>query len=115
MTELQIKYNELLLKYDTLVNEHKNLQNDYSENIIIQSMNDMKDIYNIQKKKTDKLNEVIDNIIDMNKSIRIMLSTLYKNTNNADNFQGRYSLKYRIEFIQEILENTLKLKNMVYY
>lgn len=116
MSELQIEYDKLLLDYEILENEHKKLQNEYSENTIIQSMNDMKDVYNSQKKKIEKLNSIIDNILDTNKSIKLMLSSiLYKNINNIENSQSKHVLKYRIEFIQEILEDSLRLKNTIYY
>jgi len=112
MSELQIKYDKLLLDYETLENEYKDLQSDYSENTIIQSMNDMKDVYNHQKKKIEKLNDIIDSILEVNKSVKLMLSVLCKNVNNIED---KYLLKYRIEFIQEILESSLKLKSGVYY
>ena len=115
MSELQIKYDKLLSDYEILENEYKNLQSDYSENTIIQSMNDMKDMYDNQKKKIDKLNDIIDSILDINKSIKLMLSVLCKNANNIENFQDKYELKHKIQFIQEILESSLKLKNSIYY
>jgi hypothetical protein len=39
---LKLDRDELKKEYDTLVSEHETLKTDYSENIIIQSMNDMK-------------------------------------------------------------------------
>jgi len=39
---LKIVRDELKKEYDTLVSEHETLKTDYSENVIIQSMNDMK-------------------------------------------------------------------------
>lgn len=107
MTDFEEKYNKLL-------QEHLKLKNDYSENTIIESMNDMKKVYERQQKKIDKLKNIIDNIIDINKTLKVMLSVLCRNTSSY-NYDGRYELKHRIEFIQEILNNSLKLKSEVYY
>lgn len=42
---LKVDQDKLKRKYDALVLEHETLKHDYSENVIIQSMNDMKDKY----------------------------------------------------------------------
>jgi hypothetical protein len=99
MSELQEKYNQLL-------QEHLKLKNDYSENTIIESMNDMKKVYDIQKKEIDKLGRIIYEMTDMTKSTKTMLLVLSKNINNY----GNNDFKNRLEFIQEILDSSLRLK-----
>jgi predicted nuclease with TOPRIM domain len=101
-------------KYEKLLQEYNKLKNEYSENTIVQSMNDMKSMYDIQKKKIDKLNDIIYKITNMNKSIKLMLSVVCKNASNYT-FTSRYELKHRLEFIQEILDICLKSKNEMYY
>lgn len=111
---LENKYDKLLADYKKIVDDYKTLQDDYSENTIVQSMNDMKNMYDIQKKKIDNLSEIIDNITDMNKCIKVMLAVLHKNATNY-NYASRYELKNRLEFIQDILDNSLKLRSRIYY
>ena len=103
---------ELQEKYDKLLEKYIKLQKDYSENIIIESMNDMKIMYDNQKKKIDKLLNIVDNILDKNKSVNIMLSVLTKNLNNNT---SKHELKCKLEFIQEIVDTSIRHKNEIYY
>ena len=50
--------NDLLYKtkYEELLKEHLKLKHDFSENVIIQSMNSMKDMYNEKIHELDKIN-----------------------------------------------------------
>lgn len=105
---------DLQEKYDILLEDYKKLKHEYSENVIIQSMNDMKSMYNVQKSKIEKLNNVVTNISSINKSVKVMLSVLCKNINNY-NFSSRYQLKHKLEFIEEMIEESLKLRNEIYY
>lgn len=111
---LQEKYDKLLNDYLKLNNEYDTLKYAYSENTIIESMNDMKVVYENQQHQIKKLKEIINNISDINKSIQVMLSILNTNTSSY-NYEGRYELKCRIEFIEEVLKTSLKLKNKLYY
>jgi len=45
MSDKSIDYMNLKEKYENLVNEHLLLKTEYSENFMIESMNDMKKIY----------------------------------------------------------------------
>lgn len=111
---LQEKYDKLLNDYLKLNNEYDTLKYAYSENTIIESMNDMKVVYENQQHQIKKLKEIINNMSDINKSIQVMLSILNTNTSSY-NYEGRYELKCRIEFIEEVLKTSLKLKNKLYY
>jgi hypothetical protein len=95
------KYDDLKIKYDKLLY-------DYSENTIIQSMNDMQKVNKSQEEKIDKLLNIIDKLTDNNKCVKIMLNTVSKNNSNLN-------LKNRLDFIQDIIINSIKIKSEVYY
>ena len=95
------KYEDLKIKYDKLLH-------DYSENTIIQSMNDMQKVNKLQGEKNDKLLNIIDKLTDNNKCVKIMLNTVSKNNSNLN-------LKNRLDFIQDIIINSIKIKSEVYY
>lgn len=43
-------------KYEELLKEYSKLKHEFSENVIIQSMNSMKDVYNEKINELDKIN-----------------------------------------------------------
>ena len=111
-------YDEVLLKYESVSFELNKLKKDYEENTIIQSMNDMKEVYDKQTKKLEKMSEVIDNMNETTKAVQLMLKILVKNLSSYSNRREsvtRFELKNKIEFISEILEESLKTKNELYY
>lgn len=91
-------------EYEKLKIEYEKLLYEYSENTIIQSMNDMKNINQLQKNRIQKLNNIIDNMIDENICIKIMINTLSKQISQDSNCK----LKNRLEFIEEIIDNQTK-------
>ena len=97
------KYEELKIKYEKLLY-------DYSENTVIQSMNDMQKVNQSQEEKIDKLLDMIDRLTDNNKCVKIMLNTLSKTNSNSN-----LNLKNRIDFIQDIINYSIKIKNEIYY
>lgn len=100
------KYNELLENYDQL-------QHDFSENTIIQSMNDMKEQYQTLKKNQKKLLYTLDELHDTNKATSLMIETLItslKYNTDIDN----YALKHKLEFINDIINSNLKKKIDIY-
>lgn len=119
MSQLQAQtYDEVLLQYESVSFELNKLKKDYEENTIIQSMNDMKEVYDKQTKKMEKMSEVIDNMNETTKAVQLMLKILVKNLSSYSNRREsvtRFELKNKIEFISEILEESLKTKNELYY
>lgn len=111
-------YAELLLEYERVSSELTTLKKECEENTIIQSMNDMKKVYEKQKEKIDKMHDIIDKIVDGQKAVQVMLKHLIKNFNNSTiRREGlmRYELKTRLEFINDILTDCLKTKNELFY
>lgn len=109
---------ELLVKYESIKSELDNLKKEYEENTIIQSMNDMKQVYDKQSKKMEKMSDIIDNMNETTKAVQLMLKILVKNMSSYSNRResvSRFELKNKIEFISEILEESLKTKNELYY
>lgn len=100
----------LVKKYEDLIIEHNKLKHDFSENVIIQSMGDMKDINDKLTVKLDKLNDIIDKIFNYNSSVEVMLNTISKDTDIS-----KYVMKCRIEFVQQVVSNCKKLKSEVCY
>ena len=118
MSQEEQTYDELILKYESVSFELNKLKKDYEENTIIQSMNDMKEVYDKQTKKLEKMSDVIDNMNETTKAVQLMLRILVKNVNSYSNRReniSRFELKNKIEFISEILEESLKTKNELYY
>jgi len=106
-------YDKLLADYNKVCNELEAMKQEYQENTIIQSMNDMKKIYQDQKTLIDKLYDIIDRIHDRNKAIKVMLTTL-SHIKRVENIH-KYDFKVKLEFIQEIVNENLQTKNELYY
>jgi len=118
MSENLENYSKLLIEYEKVVNELIQLKKEYEENTIIQSMNDMKTVYDSQMLKIEKMNDIIDRINDNNKAIKIMLDIFSRNISNysrRSESMTRFELKSRIDFIKEIVEDSLKTKTELYY
>jgi hypothetical protein len=111
-TNNEKNYDKLLADYKKVCNELDMIKKEYQENTIIQSMNDMKKIYNEQKMAIDKLYDIIDRMHDRNKAIKIMLSNLSQ-FRRIENIH-KHDFKVKIEFIQEILNENLQTKNELY-
>lgn len=113
-------YEELVLECERLKEELNKLKKDCEENTIIQSMNDMKKTYEAQSKKIDKMSDIIDSMNETTRAVQLMLKSViksssnYSNSNRRDNIT-RFELKTRLEFINEILSDSLKTKNELYY
>jgi putative cell wall-binding protein len=117
MSKIQ-KYDELLLDYERVTEELNKLKKDCEENTIIQSMNDMKKMYETQEKKIEKMSNIIDKMNENTRAVQLMLKTVIKNMDNYNSRREnitRFELKTRLEFINEILSNSLKTKNELYY
>jgi hypothetical protein len=117
MSQVQT-YAELLLEYDRVNDELSKLRKECEENTIIQSMNDMKKTYESQSKKIDKMSDIIDTMNETTRAVQLMLKNVIKNSSNYSNRReniSRFELKTRLEFISEILSDSLKTKNELYY
>lgn len=117
MSQIQT-YAELVLEYERVSAELIKLKKDYEENTIIQSMNDMKKMYDDQSKKIEKLDNILDKMVDANKAVQLMLKTVIKNSGGYSSRReavSRFELKTRLEFINEILSDSLKTKTELYY
>jgi hypothetical protein len=119
MSQSQLQtYAELVLEYERVTSELSKLKKEYEENTIIQSMNDMKTIYDGQTKKLEKMNKIIDDMTQSTKAVQLMLKTMIKNyggyTSRRESF-NKYELRMRLEFINEVLTESLKTKSELYY
>lgn len=118
MNEPVQTYEDLLVEYERVNSELSALKKECEENTVIQSMNDMKKVYEKQKEKIDKMHEIMDKIVDGQKAVQVMLKHLIKNFHNSSiRREGlmRYELKTRLEFINDILTDCLKTKNELFY
>ena len=105
---------ELILEHTRLTEELSKLKKECEENTIIQSMNDMKKTYEEQSKKIDKMSDIIDSMNSTTRAVQLMLKSVIKSSSNYSNRRdniSRFELKTRLEFINEILSDSLKTKN----
>lgn len=109
---------ELVLEYEKINEELSKLKKECEENTIIQSMNDMKKTYENQSKKIEKMSDIIDAMNETTRAVQLMLNSVVKSSSNYSNRRDnitRFELKTRLEFINEILSDSLKTKNELYY
>lgn len=115
MDEQSAKYKLLKKQYDTLNEELKDVKNEleclrdeYSENTIIQSMNDMRDKYqdllrtSIPKERYNELLVQKVKYIDHIKAIDIILNNISKFVEPS-----QYAVYIRIKLLHEIIEDIL--------
>jgi hypothetical protein len=112
--------NILKEKYNCLEKEFVNLQAEYSENVIIQSMNEMKTRYEIMVKSTvpcfkyklldEKYNKLIKNYSGCSVLVEYIIKLLQKSESDIINRKD-ILLKAELELItiKEILEDSIKL------
>lgn len=117
---LLVDYKELLKNFDKLKKDHDNLKIEYSENMIIQSMNDMKEKYDELVKTTvptykyEYIHEKWKNLKQKSQAVIVLLNFLMENIKKME-----YDLHYntildekKIEFqmyiMKELLEECIK-------
>jgi len=114
-------YNNLLIKYN-------NLKKEFEENTVINSMNEMKHMYNnldlkykalVNKnsylelknkeltKKIEKYNEIIYDITNRLKSITLTTLTI---SDKSDD----HNLKIKLSLVLDMLNECIKIKNDIY-
>lgn len=116
---MEQEYQDLLIEYEKLNIELVELRKEYKENTIIQSMNDMKKMYDDNNRKMEKMCNIMDNMVSVSRAVRLMLKTIIKNSdsymNRRNSLNNIVELRNRIEFIDEILEDSIRTKNELYY
>ena len=122
------KYTQLEEQHEKLKKEYENLKKEYQENVIITSMNEMKSLYNeLETKlknleynntilntknknlkfKSDKLTDIIYNITNHLKTIKLLNEII-------SNKPVNYTLKSKLSLINDVIDNCISLKNDVY-
>ena len=117
--KLQKSLNSLKEQYNCLETEFVNLQTEYSENIIIQSMNEMKTRYDIMIKTTvpsykftllnEKYNKLVKNYSGCSVLVYYIIKLIQKSERDIVNRKD-ILLKAELELItiKEILEDSIK-------
>jgi hypothetical protein len=117
--KLQKSLNSLKEQYNCLETEFVNLQTEYSENIIIQSMNEMKTRYDIMIKTTvpsykftllnEKYNKLVKNYSGCSVLVDYIIKLIQKSERDIVNRKD-ILLKAELELItiKEILEDSIK-------
>lgn len=130
--EEQMTYLELKKKYNLLLEDYKNLKDEFSENTIVQSMNSMKELYEEKENELMNLERKYKNLDDTNfylvetlKAVRVMVSGLKGKIKQVENkFKYSYENESRLElhelqicinFIDEVIDNTLKKRLEIMY
>lgn len=119
---LQIEYSTLKLdreelkkKYDTLVLEHETLKTDYSENVIIESMNDMKNKYerllqtSVPNHKYTLLYEKYIKMVKYMTTSSVLLNHTYKTLRQAERYFYTHDTKQTINKIESEINITRDL------
>lgn len=109
-------------EYDELLREFESLQHDYSENTIVQSMNDMKDRYNalvrntVPLQKYSRLEENFESLRQKANAAVVLIEHTVEQLKEIEKsmFSSSNLSMYRAELglviTKEILENSLKNK-----
>lgn len=123
-------YYTLKRMYDKLLIEHLDLKKEYSENFMIESMNDMKKEFEVKEQEIQSLKDDLKHIKYINtdlinniKSISLMSKTIinklkeidrYKFINRDDYFK-LFEIQSNLKFIEDVIKQTLKTKNEFLY
>jgi predicted nuclease with TOPRIM domain len=107
------KYTETLNECNTIRKKYNDLVHEYSENTIINSMNDMKKEYEYIESQLKRLKTLNTNYFDTIKAVKLMIETLIKtlSANNEFEYDNShltvfiYQLKLKLKFVTEMLEN----------
>ena len=114
---LKRDHSKLQNDYSQLRSDHSQLQSDYSENVIIQSMKEMKERYDrmlrttVHISKYDLLNKNYNNLIKTFSGCTVLLEHSKKKVKELVNFYNPeyksniYKLQSELETIKDIIEN----------
>ena len=106
---LKKEYEKVCQEIDELKSELKELQQEYCENTIIQSMNDMRDRYQellqttVSKERYNSLLNQRAKYIDHMKTIHILLNNVSKHIGSS-----QYNVNMRIKLIMEIIDDIVQ-------
>ena len=119
-TTLKKSFDELKLNYDTLSKEHERLVSDYRENIIVQSMNDMKERYDrllqttVPNHKYNLLLEKYNKMVKYFTTCSVLTDHIYKMIKQTERLtfsndikQNLYKIEMEINLTKDILEDSL--------
>ena len=105
-------YEILLEKYNTLFKKHEQLKYDCLENTVIESMKDMKNTFELQDAKINKLHDKLYVYSNNIKSVILMINIFKKNSID-DSLLLTYpivrEMSAKLDFIIEILESNLHI------
>jgi hypothetical protein len=129
-TSLSSRYLILKRQYEDLLVEHSKLQKEFSENFMIESMNDMKKQYeekedelDVMGKINDKLKNINCHLSDSCKTVNVMLSAIRSKVKdigrnifkNTDDYFKMYEIESNIKFVQDVVASSIKTKNELLY
>jgi len=113
------EYQKLLSKYDELQKKYNQLEHDYSENTIIESMNDMKRKYEqlvantVPSYKHNMLSEKFDRVSHTILSSEILIEHIVKGLKKIETISSmeRINLLYKVQLeliiLKEILQDSI--------
>jgi len=116
---LQKEYDSLQKEYDSLQKEYDSLQTNYSENIIIQSMQEMKERYDKMVKSTvpihkydilyEKYKKLVKNFSGCTIILEYVIKTLKQlnRTLFTESKNVLFKAELQLEMIKEILEDSI--------
>ena len=110
-------YLNLKKRCDELTKENNQLKLELTENFMIQSMNDMKKMYEEKEallefytKKCDKMTDINFHLTENIRAINIMISTL-RNESKKKSIE----IDLKLKFMEEVIYNCLQIKNELMY
>jgi hypothetical protein len=113
-------YLSLKKKYDDLIREHNKLKHEYSENFLIESMNDMKKTFEEKELEIKVLSNSLERLRNMNyhlcenlNAVQIMLTTIHKGMRQINNptTTDLYQVEQKLKFVDEIITQCLKTRD----
>jgi len=118
--KLKINYNDLMAKHNELIAKHSNLVEEFRENVIIQSMQDMKERYErmlkttVSKFKYDMLSEKYLKLLKTFSGCTVLLDHTTNLVHKAENCYSTEHKNYLkkietdISIVKDILEDSIK-------
>lgn len=113
-------YLNLKKKYDDLVKEHAKLKHEYSENFLIESMNDMKKTFEekeleikVLSSSTERLRNINYHLCENLSAVQIMLTTIHKGMRqiSTPTAGDLYHMEQKLKFVDEIIAQCLKTRD----
>lgn len=127
---LSERYVALKRDYADLVLEHSKLKNEFSENYIVESMNDMKKQYDEKEDEitildtlNNRLKDTLEHLSERCKTINGMLTVIRTKVKDIDRISFKntcdyikmYEIESNIKFVQDVVASSIKDKNEYLY